>query len=119
MAESGMVPYKPVKIKRVQVCNGLSMGCQAIHSCRQMLLHVWKDLMILVQQLIKSRVKSKAVQQCRLGSTLLASFECCNPVCRISITADTRTSRQTDTVFLQSAGPISTTVQAAQPGSAE
>ncbi len=59
-----------------------------------------------VEQLVERRLTCKPVQQCIFGSTLLASFECCSPVCKQSITANTRKSRLTDGCFCRGQAPV-------------
>ncbi len=93
---------------KVSACR-YAMGLSNDSQLQAVLLQASGNLMILVllwNSLSRSRLKCKPVQQCISGSTLLASFECCNPVCTQSITANTRKSRLTDAMFLLSAGPM-------------
>ncbi len=57
-----------------------------------------------MQQLVESRLKCKTVQQCSLGSTLLASFEYGSLVCRLSIAANTK-SKAMMRFFCRAQGP--------------
>lgn len=83
-----------VKSDSVQVCNGLSNDAllQANAAPR---MGRFDNFCNAVQQVVGSQLRCKKVQQCTLGSTVLAPFERCNSVCQLGVTANTRKSRLT------------------------